>query len=94
MTTIVASNNDSNAGGATETNMLTITDGDSLELFLKVTATNVKYYYRKNGGTLTLGATHTTRIPTASETYISFMITNSNTTDDFKLQMQCAAYEH
>jgi len=94
VTTLNAINNNGDASNTTETSLITIANGDSLELFLKFSASNIKYYYRLNGGTLTLGATHTTRIPTASETYISFMSTNSATTDDFKLQIQCAAYEH
>lgn len=94
VTTVVASNNNGDASNSTETSLITIVDNDSLELIVRMTAANIKYYYRKNGGALTLGATHTTRMPTASETYIMFGATNSGTTDNFQVQLQCAAYEH
>lgn len=94
VTTLTALNNNGDASNVTETTLTTVDDNDSLELFLKFTGTSIKFYYRKNGGTITLGATHTTRIPTVSETYVAFMSTNSATTDNFQLQMQCAAYEH
>lgn len=71
-----------------------LSDNDSLELFMKMTSTSIKYYYRLNGGTLTLGATLSSTMPSGSETYISFMVTNTGSANDCQLQMQCAAYEH
>lgn len=91
--TVGGQNGDSsNSTGASIT---TIVDNDILELFIKVTATNVKYYYRKNGGAITLGLTTTTNIPTGSaETTIFFATSNIDTAFNFQLILQCAAYEH
>jgi hypothetical protein len=94
VTTMSAANNNADGSNYTETNLTTVADNDSMELFIKMSATDIKFYYRKNGGTLTLGATHTTRIPTASENYIMVGVTNSAGTDNFQFQMQCASYEH
>jgi hypothetical protein len=71
-----------------------LSDGDSVELFMKMTSANIKYYYRLNGGTLTLGATLSNNKPSGSETYIGFMVTNTGSANDCQIQMQSAAYEH
>lgn len=93
VTTLVASQCDG-SGNRASANLITVTNGDSLELFVKMNATSIQYFYRKNGGALTLGATLTTFMPTGSETYIMFGSTNSASTDDFQVQLQCASYEH
>ena len=87
--------NDGNADGGVGTIFTTISDADSLEVFTKNDGTTVKWYYRKNGGTLTLGDSQTTRIPTASgEQNVQFSVTNMGTAADMSLILQCAAYEH
>jgi len=73
---------------------LTIANGDSIEFFIKMKSTGIEYRNRKNGGAITAATTLTSYMPSGSETYIGFMSTNLNTTDDFKVQIQCAAYEH
>lgn len=85
-----------NGGGSVDyvNSIVTVSNTDSLELFIKMNAASVEYYYRKNGGAITLGATLTNYIPSSASNYIMFATTNSGTTTDFKLQMQCAAYEH
>lgn len=83
------------ATGNVGTTFTTISDNDVLELFIKVTAASVKFYYRKNGGALTLGDTQTTHIPTAAgEDSITFNTSNAGTAFNCQLIMQCAAYEH
>jgi len=77
-----------------ENSWLTVENGDSIELFLKLKSTGIEYWNRKNGGALSAVTTLTDYMPSGSETYISFMSSNKASTDDFKLQMQCAAYEH
>lgn len=74
--------------------IVTVTNGDSLELFIKMSSGSIKYYYRKNGGTLTLGTTLTNYIPSSSNTYIMFGSSNKGNAQDFQVQLQCAAYEH
>ena len=84
-------NSSSNVG----TNFTTISDSDILEIFIKVSSSSVKFYYRKNGGTITLGATETSNIPTGtSEDSILFATSNAGTAVNFQLILQCAAYEH
>lgn len=91
----VAGQNSNGLGGVAGANFTTIINNDVIELFIKVTPTNVKYYYRKNGGTLILGTTQTTYIPTdTGEDSIDFAISNANTPIDFSIIMQSAAYEH
>ena len=83
------------ASAAVGANFTTIVDTDIIELFAKVTATSVKYYYRKNGGAITLGTTQTTNIPTGTgEDSILFATSNASTAFNCQLIIQCAAYEH
>ena len=93
VTTLTASQCDG-SGSRASANIVTITNNDSLELFIKVGTASIKYYYRLNGGALTLGATLSTFLPSGGETYIMFGSTNSATANDFQVQLQCAAYEH
>lgn len=87
--------NDGNVDGGVGANFTTIADTDVLEVFIKVTATSVKWYYRKNGGAIALGDTQTTRIPSSTdEDTILFATSNAGTAVDFSLIVQCAAYEH
>lgn len=87
--------NDGNAGGGVGANITTISDGDVIEIFIKVTSTKVYWYYRKNGGALTLGDTQTTHIPTGSgEDSTSFSTSNAGTAVECSLIVQCAGYEH
>ena len=92
--TVASEQNDGTVGGNVGANIFTIVDNDVIELFIKVTSANVKYYYRKNSGTLTLGDTQTTRLPTGSDEYISFSTTNLDNAINFSFQIFCAAYEH
>lgn len=93
--TVASETNDGGAGTSQGANITTIVDNDILELFVKATPSSVKFYYRKNGGTITLGDTQTTHIPVNnSETSITFAASNAGTAVDFSLIFQCAAYEH
>lgn len=75
--------------------LTTLSDGDSLELFLKFTSTGVNYYFRKNGSALSSVTTlSSTSMPTASENFIHFSSSNIGSAVDFQVQFQCAAYEH
>ncbi len=82
------------SGSATGVSLFTVADTDSVELYIKMTTTGVNYYTRLNGGALSDVTTLTTNKPSGSETYIGFMSTNTNTTNNFQIQVQCAAYEH
>lgn len=75
-------------------NWLTVSNSDSIELYLKMKSTGIEYRYRKNGGAISAATTLSNYMPSGSEQYISFKSSNKNTTDDFQLQIQCAAYEH
>jgi hypothetical protein len=81
-------------GATRSATLTTLSNGDYLELFLKVTSSGVNYYYRKNGGNITGPTTVTTNVPSGNEQYISFESTNQGGSVDFQLQLQCAAYEH
>jgi hypothetical protein len=84
-------------GGGTVTfsgTLLTLVNNDSVELYIKKTATGVNYYTRLNGGDLSAVTTLTATPPSGGETYIQFSSSNKGTTDDFQIQLQCAAYEH
>lgn len=72
----------------------TLTNNDSIELYIKVGTSSIKYYYRKNGGSLTLAATLSNYLPNSSDNYIAFASSNKGNTVDFQIQLQCAAYEH
>lgn len=87
--------NDGSASSNVGANFTTISDNDVLEIFIKMTAASVKWYYRKNGGALTLGDTQTTHIPSAAgEDSVTFNTSNAGTAFNCQLIMQCAAYEH
>lgn len=84
-------------GGGTATfssTLLTVALDDSVELFLKMNASSIDYYTRVNGGALSAVTTLSATMPTGGENYISFVTSNKGGTDDFKIQFQCAAYEH
>lgn len=92
--TVSSEMNDGGSGTSVGTNLTTIVDGDVLELYIQKTSTSVKWYYRKNQGAITLGDTQTTHIPSGSEQYIFFGVSNAGTANNYQLIMQCAAYEH
>lgn len=93
--TVASEMNDGSAGSQVGANLTTIVDNDILEIFIKVTATSVKWYYRKNGGAITLADTQTTHIPTGTgEDSVLFATSNAGTAFDLSLILQCAAYEH
>ncbi len=84
-------------GGGTPTfsgTLATLSDNDSLELFIKMTPSGINYYTRYNGGALSAATTLTTHMPSGSETYISFIMSNKGDANNIQIQMQCAAYEH
>jgi hypothetical protein len=93
VTTFYSSMNNSSANRVGNS-IGTIATGDSLELFVKMKTSSVDFYYRKNGGSLVLGDTLTTQIPTTAEDIITFAVSNMQENSDFKLQIQSAAYEH
>lgn len=68
------------ANGTTETassSLTTLTDGDDLELILKVNSTtSVDYYWRKNSGTLSAATNLTTNMPTTVGGSITIKISN------------------
>lgn len=72
----------------------TLTNGDTIELFIRMTSTGINYYTRKNGAAISTVTTLSSFIPSGSETNITFESSNKGTTDDFQVQVQCAAYEH
>jgi hypothetical protein len=94
VTTVIAIQCDGGGTPAFSGTLATLSNGDSLELFIKMTSAGIKYYTRLNGGSLSAATTLTTHLPTGGENYISFMSTNKSTTTDFQIQLQCAAYEH
>ncbi len=95
VTTVSSETNDGGSGTSQGASMTTLVDGDVLELFFKATPTAVKFYYRKNGGTITLSNTQTTHIPVAAgETSLTFAVTNTGSANAYSLILQCAAYEH
>ena len=84
-------------GGGTVTfsgTLRTLAVDDSLELFIKVNDSSIDYYTRLNGSDLSAVTTLSATLPTGAEHYISFVTSNKDSTDDMKLQFQCAAYEH
>ena len=84
-------------GGGTATfsgTLQTLAVDDALELYIKVNASSINYYTRLNGGAISAVTTLSATMPTGAETYISFVTSNKGGTDDFKIQFQCAAYEH
>lgn len=93
-TTLTAVQGDGSGNVDFTNNIVTLTNGDSIELYIKVGTSSIKYYYRKNGGSLTLGATLSNYMPNSQDNYMAFASSNKGTTDDFQIQLQCAAYEH
>lgn len=94
VTTLIAIQCD---GGGTPTfsgTLLTLANNDSVELYIKMTAAGISYRTRLNGATISAATTLTTNMPTGGETYIQFSSSNKGTTDNFQIQLQCAAYEH
>lgn len=86
---------DSTAHAATA--MTTISDSDSVELYLHMGSTGVNYYFRKNGGALsaaTFLSSATMPPSNDSDQYVCFATTNTATATDFSIIVQCAAYEH
>jgi hypothetical protein len=62
----------SNADGSTETatNIKTDWDGSTIDFLIMYGSANIKYYYSTDGGeTWTLGATHTTNMPSNLDLY-------------------------
>ena len=93
--TIYSQMNNGGTGTSVGTSLTTIVDGDIIELMINATSSQVEWFYRKNGGSLVLGDTQTTVIPTASgESNVIFCINNNGTPFDCKIILQCAAYEH
>lgn len=93
-TTVIAIQCD---GGVTATfsgTLETLVNGDTVELFIRMTSAGINYYTRKNGGSISAATTLTTHVPTGSENNICFEVSNKGSTDDFQIQLQCAAYEH
>lgn len=93
-TTVIAVQCDGGATVAFSSTLQTLTNNDSLELYIKMTATGINYYTRLNGGSLSAATSLTTHMPSGAENYISFVSSNKGNAADFQLQLQCAAYEH
>jgi hypothetical protein len=85
--------NKNDGGTRVGANITTIDNTDVLECFIKVTATDVKWYYRKNSGSFTLGDTQTTRIPTTASNYITAAASNLGTATDMKMVLKTMAFE-
>lgn len=94
VTTLIAVQCDGSGSIDFSGTLATLVNGDSIDLLIKVTATGINYYTRKNAGSTSAPTTLSLHIPTGSETNICFESTNKGTTDDFQIQVQCAAYEH
>jgi len=94
VTTIIAIQCD---GGGTATfsgTLVTVVDNDTVELFLRITATGINYYTRLNGGSISSVTTLTATVPTGGENNVCFETTNKGSANNFQIQYQCAAYEH
>jgi len=94
VTTIIAVQCD---GGGTVTfsgTLVTVVDNDTVELFLRITATGINYYTRLNGASISSVTTLTATVPTGAENNICFETTNKGSANNFQIQYQCAAYEH
>lgn len=94
VTSLYAVCSDGSGGFNQSAALTTLVDNDSVEIFIKLTSSSVKFYYRKNGGSISAATTFTTLLPSAAETYIHFSSTNKATAFDYQIQLQCAAYEH
>lgn len=92
--TLSSEMNNGGSGTSVGASITTLVQGDIVELFVTSTGTEVKWYYRKNGGALTLGDTQTTVIPTGSGAYVSAMLSNAGSANDYKIVLQSASYEH
>jgi len=84
--------------GGTETASSALTSivvGDSLDLSLQVTASNsVNYYWRKNGGAWSSATNLTTNIPTtATQTSLSFVVSNVGVATRTEFYLAGAAYK-
>lgn len=72
----------------------TLTVNDSLELFIKINSSSIDYYTRLNGASISAVTTLSATMPSGSENYISFVVSNKGSANDMQLQLQCAALEH
>lgn len=85
--------------GTTETataSLTTIADGDIMELFAVVTGTsNVAFYYRKNGGSLSSATNVTSNIPsgTGNASRVRFSTSNNSSAVEYNWQIQSFSYE-
>ncbi len=94
VTTIIAIQCDGSGTATFSSSLRTLVDGDTLELFIRMTSTGINYYTRLNGGSISSPTTLTTHMPSGSENNICFETTNKGDNHDFQVQYQCAAYEH
>lgn len=93
-TTIIAIQCDGGGTATFSSSLATLSNNDVIELYLKINDTDIDYYTRVNGGSLSSVTTLSDTLPSGSESYIHFSSSNKGGTDDFKIQLQTAAYEH
>lgn len=83
--------------GTTETVSSAIASTATTDIFdfiFKVNGTtSVSYYYRQNGGALTLGATLTTNIPSGTTIGMQFSTSSNSTVNGLTLQLYGANYQ-
>ncbi len=94
VTTIIAIQCDGSGTVTFSGTLNTLTDGDTLELFIRMTSTGINYYTRLNGNAISSATTLTATMPSGSENNICFETSNKGSANDFQIQYQCAAYEH
>ncbi len=94
VTTIIAVQCDGSGSLDYSGTLETVTNGDTLELFIRRTSSGIDYYTRKNGGSISSATTLSNYIPSGTENNICFETSNKGSANDFQIQYQCAAYEH
>ena len=78
-----------------ENDVVTVSSGGTLELFMKVKSSGVTYWYRSNAGTLVEIDTLTTGNPADQvESNVYIANTNMGNAADYDVQVTCAGYEH
>jgi len=93
-TTVIAIQCDGGGSVTFSSTLRTLSNGDFLEMFVKMNTSTIDYYTRLNGGALSSATTLSATMPTGAENMISFVVSNKGDSNDFQFQFQAAAYEH
>jgi len=85
------------ANGTTESAssaLTTLTSGDTLDLYFKVTAaTSVAFYWRKNGGSWSSATTLSTNLPSGTTTTLQWATSSNSSANGYTLNVYGATYE-